>query len=210
MTCTNCNNCMFDGKTLSADMHEIHITVDAKHTEQFISVCKQHAIKPIVISYGDSYLDPMTSHKFRGTIDAAHDEITRVVNILLNATPTIPTIRIKAETTTNNPVVMLNTGYYESHLGITVPSSDEHRLRAFVGNISQLHLSSNAMKSTGDINTIMATYRARNITSVKFTADVEEYRSLLEAANFTVDKQIVEYCWVDTNENHDNAWFSNK
>jgi hypothetical protein len=104
----------------------------------------------------------------------------------------------------------LDTGYFESHLGIQVQASDEPRLREFVRNTApELHLSSNAMKTMGTTKTIMATYRDRNTPAASFAAEVGKYQKLLEGGSFTVDKQIVEYCWIDTNENHDDSWFSN-
>lgn len=211
MSCANCDECLFDiDKTVPTDLHEIHITVDQKYTGQFVKVCDANDIKAIVIAYGDSYLDPMTSHKFRGSIDRAKNEITRVTNILRDAVPSIPAIRIKAETTITNPVVLLDTGYFESHLGIQVQASDEPRLREFIRNTApELHLSSNAMKTMGTTKTIMATYRDRNTPAASFAAEVGKYQKLLEGGSFTVDKQIVEYCWIDTNENHDDSWFSN-
>jgi hypothetical protein len=161
----------FLDETIPSDLHEIHITVDAKNTEHFIDVCNQNSIKPIVIALGKSYLDPMTSHRYQGSIQGAEDEITRLVQILGSAIPPIPVIRIKAETTVSNPIVLADTGYYESHLSIVVPESDEARLRYFVGTIKELHLSSNAMKTSNAVKSIMATYRARRVTADKFTAD---------------------------------------
>jgi hypothetical protein len=208
MGCYGCNDCMFENTNISADMHEIHITVDAIHTDKFVTFCNDNDIKPIVISYGDQYLDPMTSHKFKGSIDGAKTEIARISGLLQQTQ--IPPIRVKVETTLINPIVKDNNGYFESHLGIILANTDEARLRQVVADIPALHLSRNALKSDAMIKTIMATYRGRDMSPETFVTDVTQYRTLLEQKDFTVDKQIIEYCWLDTNEDHDNAWFLTK
>lgn len=208
MICAGCDDCAFTGANVPDDVHEIHITVAADHTNDFLVFCGENGIKPIVIAYGDSYLDPMTSHKFKGSISAANTEITRLVNLMRAAD--LPPIRIKAETTITNPVVLENKGYFESHLGIQLCATDEARLRATVRTIPQLHLSKNALKSEGAVKTIMATYRDRGLTPEAFSRNIAEYRRILESTMFTVQRQIVEYCWIDTNEDHDNLWFATK
>ncbi len=215
--CPGCDDCAFDAEgQMPTDLHEIHITVqmpEGLDVGQFVAACEAIDVKPIVVAYAnrddpsqDRILDPMTSHKFRGNEGAALAEAKRISEHL-NFEGFYP-IRCKIETTPNNPVVEKGKGYFESHIGCVLKKERLESLRTAAKSLGA-HVSANAFKEQGDTVTQMVTVRAnaRDTTPAKF-----EYRMLWMQGMFEsmegidTDRLIVEYCWYDSNKQHDNAW----
>ena len=212
--CAGCDDCAFTGEDVPTDFHEIHITVDAlEHkTADFVAACEELGVKPIVISYNNrdnntsALADPMTSHKFRGTEVEALREAKRISEGL-NFAGFYP-IRCKIETTPTNPIVEQGKGYFESHIGIGLPKDRIEDLRVAAKSLGA-HVSANAFKDHGETVTQMVTVRAnaRDTTPAKFQYHMLWMQGMLDSmADFNADKLIVEYCWYDSNRDHDLAW----
>lgn len=221
MDCSGCDDCAFNGEgETPADLHEIHITVQVPEgldVSAFVAACEAIDVKPIVVAYSNrddpsedqpigSILDPMTSQKFRGDEAAALAEAKRISEYL-NFEGFYP-IRCKIETTPANPIVNQGKGYFESHIGCVLPKARLESLRTAARSLNA-HVSANAFKDHGDTVTMMITYRqnADATTPDQFTKHMTWMRGMFDSIEgIDTDRLIVEYCWYDSNKQHDNTW----
>lgn len=212
--CANCDDCPFDGRNIPADHHEIHVTVRGE-PERFRTVCELHGIKPIVIAYegqqGQQLTDVMTSQPFRGTNnDALHEALG--IRMILRREGFEP-IRTKIETTPTNPVVQTDiNGYFEAHVLTHIPIQLEKVFREIMADHEcsksgqKVHVSRNAYRTDGETKKLMVTFRLYGNDLAMFQHDLEELVQEINGYGFTTNKVISEFCWHDTNRDHDQEW----
>lgn len=211
MTCAGCEDCQFQYENVPSDYHEIHITVNADRTAEFLEVCEAQQIKAInvySISHGGAVIrEPMTSQRFKGTTTEALEESSRISTMLVQAG--FELLRAKIETTPTNPIweqqLGQSEGYWESHISVSVPME---RHAAFLDQMRvqpNLYVSKNVKKP----NTWMVTVRGYGCTASEFQDQTEQHKQQLLQQGLDIDRTFVEYCWFDTNSELDAAWMGN-
>lgn len=205
--CVGCEDCPFINPNIPPYLHEIHLTVKApKSLDHFYHACKVLVLKPIVLDLDSVMTDIMATFRVESQdrMDAMRIAEYKAMR-LRNAG--FKVIRIKIETTLTNPLVYQATeGYYESHLQVRV-TSREHvdTLRALVKPLGYGHVSKNMFKD----DTIMVTIRTYMMECAlsKHVAKVREMGHIISEGGFyTAPKTINEFCWYDSNYEHDMRW----
>lgn len=207
--------------------YEIHITVDMsksnwldqKTTQQFTLLCQALSVKPIVLDLqnisGDTVLnDVMTSSKHFGDNRSALAAAQQLADDLVDNGFFV--VRKKIETVPWHPAApkfaneaMPPNCYFESHIGVTLPTKDEldrFRQSCTIAGLD-IHISRNAFKKNEDGSfVIMATHRTYQDSVDKFKNTVEYIRTYLTNAGFNLDKPITEFAVYDTKISHDSSW----
>lgn len=200
--------------------YEIHITIEEAGQDEFLSVCKNLDVKPIVLALhaGDEFIkDVMTSSVYMGSNSGAYIEMERISKGLAKAG--FKVLREKIETVpwhTAAPsrkygnLEMPKDCYFESHLGIKMTGCDKEKtLLEEVCKSLDCHLSRNFFKKRDDGSfTIMATYRKYNGVSEDFISSVKAISSELNSLGFNVEKVITEFSIFDTRVSHDYNWIN--
>ena len=202
-------------------LYEIHITVNIDtgiDIEQYKKDCKEINVKPIVLDLqsqeGIKVMDDvMTSSKLLGNNGNAFDEMKRISNALTDKGYSVIREKIeaaywhsKAPFEKFGDTDMPEGCYFECHFGVICNDNVLSMLSEIAKNTNS-HLSKNAFKSNEDGSyVIMLTYRSYTQMYEQFRASLDNILVELEAKNFTVDKEIVEFSIYDTRIKHDQTW----
>lgn len=208
MTCVDCEDCPFVGIKTPPDVHEIHVTVAVPNqVELFRQFCKDNGWKAIVLDLATTKLDVMITARYRGEENGALELCESIVQKSRDAGYNV--IRRKIETSLTNPgaSVARNEDYFETHLSIYVDSRDQVELLRSIPKVKELaHVSRNMFKE----NVIMVTIRSYDCINLEHISKVYQLQSAIKDAMFRVNRVINEFCWFDTNVEHDKEWLSGK
>lgn len=206
--CAFCESCPFDMKAKgSLSIYEIHVTVETDDVDKFKRVCLANRIKPIVIKF-QNYLDGstmtqvMTSQQVEGNYFAMKQELEYITTTLKGNG--FKVVREKVEAMPSMSRLMKGC-YFESHLGFKVRQEDIDKLRQDCSEFG-LHLSQNAFKKDGEVITMMATLREKDLNDLEFTDKVKGIQYQMIKRGYEVAKVIVEYCVIDNKEDLDREW----
>jgi len=209
MTCAGCDDCTFVNLDVPVDHHEIHITVMPQDAERFPEVCRKHGIKPILVHTehrdGTVQIEAMTSHKFRGTYEQAIAEAETIIHRLILG-HVVP-VRCKIETSPSDAARSDHPGgYWEAHLELSVPNTSVPGFRQWAQDGRNLYVSRNVAKTTDSHTGFMLTLRGHDMDRSKFLDKVNDYIIYLLRQGLDIGKRMIEYCWHDSNPEHDSAW----
>lgn len=209
MTCAFCDDCPFLDPNIPADLHEIHITIDQPDNPfvAFQDMCQFLGVKPVMLDLNGTMKDIMTTSRYRGREDDALRHAEWIASQLkLNG---YNVIRIKIETTLTNPIAVRcqNDGYYESHIALNMKAEDKPALIELIDlfkeiGVHGIHVSNNVFKE----NVQMLTVRSYKGYADWHQNKVGVLMVSLHDNNYDVKKIIHEYCWYDSNLNHDERW----
>ena len=219
---------------------EIHVTIGIDESnsldkvieiENFKSNCKEIGVKPIVIDLeindGSILKDVMTSSKHFGDNRTAYEESERIIKELKDKGYKV--VRNKIETVPWHPAApVISTGkeiengcYFEAHIGVIINNNEKRSLNHFVNEFlmngeeveltGTAKLSQNFFKKCDDGKFVnMLTYRSNTCGKVKFLAEIETIKYLLDKHCYEYEKVETEYAVYDTNVTHDSKWISGK
>jgi hypothetical protein len=172
-------------------MFEIHVTVNTKDVNGFVSFCEKNNVKPIVIdlqSKGGMSVqhDVMTSSKLKtNDINEAKSYLTNLSKILYSGGWEVCRGKIESSPfldivpSTTNDFIIGDEQYFESHLRIKVLESEIPNLRDNLKDLP-IHISRNVFKKIdNEYCQLMATIRV-------FDGKYEEFKELVD----TVESQI--------------------
>lgn len=208
MTCIDCDDCPFVGIKTPPDVHEIHITIAAPNQIQlFRQFCKDNGWKAIILDLATTKLDVMITARFRGEHDDALEFCNDIALTALDAGYQI--LRRKIETSLTNPEATKAGGdaYFESHLSIVVDNAEQIQLLRNIPIVQELaHVSRNLFKE----KVIMVTVRSYDCINLEHIVKVHKIKTAIKNSQFKVNRVINEFCWFDTNVEHDKEWLSGK
>lgn len=197
---------------------EIHVTVAEADQEKFIKTCENLGVKPIVLDLQKDNLvikDVMTSSVFMGNNPGAYQEMKRIANGLW--AQGFEVVREKIETVPWHPAAPSATGrttimpkdcYFETHIGVLVPTQGAVSMLNDLAKRYKAHMSRNAFKNHSDGSfTQMVTYRRYEGTYEEFEAEAQELELQIKKL-FNIDKRITEFSIYDTKVSHDAAWLT--
>lgn len=203
--CFGCDSCPFTGPNIPPNLHEIHVTIEPPNdVERFKTDCESLEMKAVMLDLDGTMLDVMTTWATRG------DKVKVLNQAVLSAMSLIKlgyaVKRIKIETTLTNPIAnkCAPDNYYETHFAIRFGSQSEHsQLRSVVDRMShKWHMSNSLFKP--DVQ--MLTMRSYNGIVREHILKVMVSQEELSEQGFIPIKIINEYCWYDSNVNHDKVW----
>lgn len=206
--------------------YEIHITVKYAHPDDFIKVCGDLKVKPILLDLqgkaGVTVLrDVMTSSTYIGNDTSVYLEMDRIHGGLVNRGYEV--VRSKIETVPWHPAAPSKKygqlisklekdrkegRYFESHISVITNDENIKKLRELSSSLN-CHLSRNVFKRLDEQHyKIMLTYRSTTWFEM-FSISLEKIKKKLEVSNFKFDKVIVEYALYDSKVTHDASWMVN-
>jgi len=203
--------------------YEIHVTIkhpgpDDETTspiEDFIYVCKELKVKPIVLDLennGESVMkDVMTSSHHFGDNKSAYQEALWIETRL--KAKRFEVLRVKIETVPWHPAAPVNDGdkmpkdcYFEAHIGCII-SIDEKLKLSHLAQTFGAHLSKNAFKKIENGKFVnMVTLRNKDCTYSWFKAEVDDFVNSLNKEGILFENIETEFCLYDTKISHDYLW----
>lgn len=183
---------------------EVHITVDADDINAFVRTCHHLKVKPVVLelqSQSSAIQQVMTSSKH--SADNYRDIVYALANQLSER---FKVKRIKVEVP---PHIDIDSLYFESHIRVRVTKDTETKLDALCQSL-EFHKSRNIFKKIDDeFYWMMCTHRSR-AEWCEFRDTIHKFTTLIQEHGFELDKIELEKCVVDTNEELDKVWLTNK
>lgn len=196
--------------------YEIHVTAEYADREAFIHHCNTLDVKPIILALQNEELyiyDVMTSSVHFGNNRSAYEEMQRISYGLNDAGYDI--IREKIETVPWHPAApreddnttMPKDCYFETHIGVVLPSEKEGERLSKIAKSLSCHMSKNAFKiyENGSF-TQMLTYRNYNCSMEAFESEANIIYDIIDSNGFEVEKRITEFSIYDTKVSHDTKW----
>lgn len=189
--------------------YEIHVTVKDADPEEFVSVCSEIGVKPVLLHFQtvskDEVHDMMTSSKIKTT----ESEVYRVADAIAGdlAINGMKVARVKIETEPRNPLAYkrFEQSYFESHIQVSVDNKNVSKLHQ-VAKKHGAHMSQNVFKLNKDgTSVIMVTLRKHGICRSNFEIQRDRLANDLSSV-FQIGKLETEFILYDTNEAHDNTW----
>lgn len=212
MSCGMCSDCACQTPS-KEELYQIHITVKMGPGDyfRFDRICKELGIKALFIENvaysGKSYLDTFTSSVFKGTREAALQEMFRLAE-KLETTWNFEVVRRKLETppwnASQNKENVLYGQYWECHFEIPIKDismQKEHELKKLAEKLG-LHVSYNVERN----DVIMLTNRKKETFQDAFFKENMDLLVKLGEHGYVTNKHITEYAEYDDNEAHDNLW----
>ncbi|MEK6882914.1 MAG: hypothetical protein AABY22_25040 [Nanoarchaeota archaeon] len=200
--------------------YEIHITVEPKNksVELFKQDCLTCGVKPILLDLHTKQnnlimKDLMTSSVVHAnSVDSIINEATKLSELLKTLGYSVLRLKIEAPPwhplapTKNNKIVLNNNqNYFESHLNIMCDNSNKELLTIIAKN-HKAHRSTNAFKVYENNFTMMITLRDKENYLEIFQENLNKLKTEIMLNGFLLEKEIVEFCIFDSNENHDSVW----
>ncbi|WP_315791272.1 hypothetical protein [Fischerella sp. JS2] len=200
---------------------EAHITVNAPNLsdrKKFSHFCQALSVKCILIELPQGVMrsQPMTASHHHGRLKNVLTDVQGLVQKLLDAG--FEVARIKIEAMVNNHDVPVTdeqaqalpaTNYFEFHVKVTLPASEDLQvLRKYCWE-HNAHLSTNALKHSVDgQQQRFITMRVYSVGHYSAQAHFYTLLSALKQKGWKLSQPQQEYTVYDSNLNLDAGWFS--
>lgn len=200
--------------------HEIHITVNFKNKSivLFKKDCLELKVKPILLDLQlknsqETMKDLMTSSVVvANNIENVFNEATNLSKALESRGYEVVRTKIEVPpwhflTPTKINKIKLNSknNYFESHLNVLCTGETKNLLND-ISKKYNAHLSKNAFKVYENNFTIMITLRDKINVYEIFKEKLDKLKEEILLNNFSLEKEIIEFCIYDSNLNHDLVW----
>jgi hypothetical protein len=200
---------------------EAHITVNAANLgdrKKFSQLCQALGVKCILIELAQGVMrsQPMTASYHHGTCKNVLIDVQRLAQKLLEAG--FEVTRIKIEAMVNNHDVPVTdeqaqalpaTNYFEFHVKVTLPTSEDLQVLRKYCLEHNAHLSTNALKHSVDgQQQRFITMRVYSVGRHSAQARFYTLLSALKQKGLKLSQAQQEYTVYDSNLNLDAGWFS--